>query len=307
MPRILITGASGFVGSRLYARLKAISGDDVLGVSGPRYADGIDLADAVATARLIDEFQPEVVIHLAAQSSVAGAFADPEGVWGANFDATRSLALAASRCAARPHFIFASTSEVYGAGFNDGPRSEASAISPLSPYGHTKAAAEMFLQDMAGDNLAVTILRLFNHTGPGQDGRFVIPAFAAQIAAAERSGFDPVVRVGNLDARRDFSDVEDIIDAYVAVACGDQPSGQAQVYNVGSGTVRRIGDLLDAMLLQSAAPLTIQHAADRMRPSEIPVAEGVFSRFQQDYSWCTKRDIAETLRAVLEQARQKKP
>nr|WP_313634206.1 NAD-dependent epimerase/dehydratase family protein [Brevundimonas naejangsanensis] len=296
--RILVTGASGFVGRRLVAQLRQLSGIKVLGVCGPNHAGGLDLTDFAACSRLVNDFQPSKIVHLAAQSSVGTAFGDPAAVWRANFDATRNLAQAVSAQESRPHFIFASSAEVYGAGFNLGPRSERDAILPNSPYGRSKAAAEMLLADMAGDRLAVTTLRLFNHTGPGQDRRFAIPAFASQIARVEVLNGSQAIRVGNLDAQRDFTDVDDIVDAYVAVISGAIPE-EAQIFNVGSGEHRRVGDLLDILIRLSAVAITVEQDQTRMRPSDVPVAAGVFNKFAAAYEWQPRRVLEHTLAAVL--------
>lgn len=297
--RILVTGASGFVGRHLIDRLRTLREIEVLALAGPRQAGGADLTDNDACRRAIEDFSPIKVVHLAAQSSVGVAFSDPDAVWRANFDATRNLARALAGLKRRPHLIFASSAEVYGASFNLGPRSEGDPLAPQSPYGRSKAAAEMLLADMAGDRLAVTTLRLFNHTGPGQDRRFAVPSFAAQIAAAEVGSDAPTIRVGNLDARRDFTDVEDMVDAYVAVIMGEAPDG-ARVFNTGSGQDRRIGDLLEHMLGLSNNPIRVELDAGRMRPSDIPVAAGDFSKFADAFGWRPRRAIEDTLAAVLE-------
>lgn len=297
--RILVTGASGFVGCRLVARLRKLPNIEVLALGGPRQVDGADLTDHAACTHLVGGFQPSKVVHLAAQSSVGTAFGDPDAVWRANFDATRNLAEALAVLQCRPHLIFASSAEVYGASFNLGPRFEGDPLAPQSPYGRSKAAAEMLLTDMAGDRLAVTTLRLFNHTGPGQDRRFAVPSFASQIAMAEVGSDAAVMRVGNLEARRDFTDVDDIVDAYAAVIESEAPA-EAQVFNVGSGEDRRIGDLLDFLIRLSDIPISVEQDEGRMRPSDIPVAAGAFSKFTSTFGWRPRRAIETTLTTILD-------
>ncbi|MFA4963525.1 MAG: NAD-dependent epimerase/dehydratase family protein [Brevundimonas sp.] len=301
--RILVTGATGFVGQRIMDRLVR-EGRVVVGVGGPKGPDGVDLADAAECRRLIDRVRPTKIVHLAAQSSVGATIGSPDKVWRSNFDLTRNLAVALAASSVRPHLIFASSAEVYGAAFNLGRCSEVDPIMPTSPYGRTKAAAEMLLGDISGPDLAVSSLRLFNHTGAGQDERFVLPSFAAQIAAAESLG-GGVVEVGNLEARRDFTDVEDIIDAYAAVLDGPTPDDKMEVFNVGSGREIRIGDLLDNLIKHALRPIVIAHDPSRMRPSDIPVAAGNFSRFQSRYGWLAKRPIEGVLQEILSYERSK--
>jgi len=132
----------------------------------------------------------------------------------------------------------------------------------------------------------------------------VLPSFAAQIAAAESLG-GGVVEVGNLEARRDFTDVEDIIDAYAAVLDGPTPDDKMEVFNVGSGREIRIGDLLDNLIKHALRPIVIAHDPSRMRPSDIPVAAGNFSRFQSRYGWLAKRPIEGVLQEILSYERSK--
>ncbi|WP_292131045.1 GDP-mannose 4,6-dehydratase [Brevundimonas sp.] len=300
--RILVTGGAGFVGRLLLSRLTG-SGNNVLAPPGPGRTGGVDLADATSCKEMVEAFRPTVIVHLAARSSVVGGETDPDGVWRDNFDATRNLASAAHRLGHPVHFVFASSAEVYGVAFNAGACAEDSAVMPVSSYGRTKAAAEMILRDMASSRLRVTVLRLFNHTGPGQDERFVIPSFAAQIARAERSKDSASIEVGNLEAQRDFTDVEDILDAYVLVVQGPEPKASYVVFNVGSGRTRRIGDVLNRLLQNAKCTISVRTAADRMRPSDIPIAAGNFAKFQSAYGWRPQRDLDDTLAAILDARR----
>ncbi len=306
---VLITGASGFVGRRLVARLRSrlSSGRGLHLLRGPDGSgdgDPIDLTDARAVANMVAEVRPSAVVHLAAFSSVGAGASAPDWVWQANFDATRALAQAARALSQPVRFIFASTAEVYGAGFNDGPRDETSPVAPASAYARSKAACEFVLRDLAGEELDVVALRLFNHTGPGQDDRFVVPALARQIAAIA-PGASGEVRVGNLEARRDFTDVEDMIDAYCAVL--DAPSvpvGFSQ-FNVGSGRERSIQSILDHLIGLHGGPVTVVRDPARLRPSDIPVAGGVFTRFAETFGWSPRRPFEDTMAAILDDERRR--
>lgn len=298
--RVLVTGAAGFVGSRLMRRLEATSAT-VLGLVGPNGTNdplAVDLTDGPALARIVADFRPTTVVHLAAMSSVGDGSVTPDTVWTVNFDGARALARAMLALPDPARLIFASSAEVYGRHFNAGPRDETSALAPSSPYARTKAAGEYLLSDMAGPDLSVVVLRLFNHTGPGQDERFVVPSFAAQIARAVRDGGDSI-SVGNLDAVRDFSDVDDIIDAYLAVIEDAAPASPFEIYNVGSGRPVAIRDILDALVEESGRAITAVPAPERMRASDVPRAEGVFDKFRTRYGWTASTPLRDTAAAVL--------
>lgn len=301
--RIVVTGASGFVGRLLTPRLAARQDvEAVLPLGGPEHPTSrtLNILDAEAVERAVVDFAPTDIVHLAAASSVAGASSAPEAAWDVNLIGVRNLALPARRLATPVRFLFASTGEVYGRAFLDGPCSEDTPPQPASTYARTKLAAEHLLEDMSGDTLNVTVLRLFNHTGSGQDTRFVIPAFAAQIAAIEAGvDQDGIVRVGNLDGQRDFSDVEDILSAYEAVLTDVTDSSVFERYNVGSGQTRTIRSVLDRLVEMSEHPVRIEQDPTRLRPSEIPVAKGVFDRIRQKYGWSVSTPFEQTLKAVL--------
>ena len=146
------------------------------------------------------------------------------------------------------------------------------------------------------------VARAFNHTGPGQDTRFVLPAFAAQIAAIEAGQVAPKLMVGNLDAQRDFLDVRDVCDAYLALLRGAKP-GCRETVNVASGKAHRVGDLLAQMQTLSTAAFDIVPDPERMRPSEIACSVGSPAKLVGKTGWAPKVSLATTLRDVLDDQR----
>lgn len=303
--RVLITGASGFVGRRLAARLSAEGGRyEVLSVGGPGHGEQgrvVDLTDAEATAALVAELRPDAIVHLAAFASVAQGASRQREVWSSNFDATRNLVLAASALDQPPRFVFASTAEVYGLGFNDGPRDEDASPAPASTYARSKVACEYMLADLAV-GLDVVVLRLFNHTGPGQGEAFVVPSLAGQLAR-----LDPAVagevKVGNLEACRDFTDVDDMIDAYAAVLADPDGTPGIRTYNVGSGRTRSIQSVLDVLIRHHGGEVIVTRDPARMRASDVPVNPGVFDRFRKRYGWTPVRDFDATIAAIYDYER----
>jgi GDP-4-dehydro-6-deoxy-D-mannose reductase len=251
-----------------------------------------------ATRAAFAHLQPDVVVHLAAMSSVGVGGSQPDEVWRANFDGARSVAMACRALQQDVRLIFASSGEVYGRRFNEGPCDERAPIAPMSAYARSKAASEFELEDIARDGLTVTTLRLFNHTGPGQDQRFVAPSFAAQIAAAAKAGGGQI-RVGNLDAMRDFSDVDDVIGAYTAVISDTaQPEAAFEVFNVGSGRARAVREVLDLLIAVSGADVEVVTDPARMRPSDIARAEGQFEKIADRYGWRTTTPLEATLASL---------
>ena len=305
MDRILITGASGFVGGHLSRQLAQQAADSrVMALGGPdAVGGGLDLLDATAVAEAVSAFRPTAVVHLAAASSVAQSADSPQTTWDINLFGLRNLATALRALDEPVRLIFPSSSEVYGRAFLGGPCDEDTPPQPASTYGRSKLAGEYMLRDFASAGLEVVALRLFNHTGPGQDLRFVAPGFADQIARLEQDPTGGAVQVGNLDAQRDFSGIDDIIDAYLAVLTGEPRDTPFTVYNVDSGQTRTIRSILDDLRALSTVSISVDIDPKRLRPSEITLAEGLFSRFATDYGWRAKRPFEAVLQAVLDDRR----
>jgi GDP-4-dehydro-6-deoxy-D-mannose reductase len=310
---ILVTGASGFVGSRLVERLHRDLGAGARLIGWDRTAspDGhaalgvewksVDLTDAAAVDAAIRAAPPTRVFHLAGLSSMKQAEGAAMTTCEVNVSGTEHLAQALGAHAPGAVVIFASTGTVYGSAFAAGEAlGETSPVRPLDAYARSKLAAEIVLQDLLSERCPVIALRLLNHSGPGQDERFVVPSFAAQIARIEKGLAEPKLSVGNLDAERDFLDVEDVIDAYMAaLAVADGAKGFA-VFNIASGRLRSIASILDRLMALSRARPAVERASGRMRAGEITATRCDTSAFAARTGWRPRRDFDDTIAAILD-------
>jgi GDP-4-dehydro-6-deoxy-D-mannose reductase len=284
--RALVTGANGFAGRHAVERLHA-AGVETFAFAG-------DVRDPAACLAEVRAARPDAVLHLAAISSVADAWRHPERVPAVNVGGTQNLLAAVADAAPGARFVLASSAEVYGAVPEAAqPIGEDTVLRPLSPYAESKVAAEAAARASAVDTV---IARPFPHIGPGQDERFAIASFARQIAAIERGESPPVLRVGNLEARRDLTDVRCIADAYVALLRASEVTGP---YNVSTGRAHRIGDVLAALLDLSECEIEIVEDPDRLRPADIPLLCGNPARIARDLGWRADRPLGGTLLDTL--------
>jgi len=292
---ILVTGASGFVGRHLMPALAAAFPHAILATPSIDIQDPQQVEDAVRAA------SPDVCVHLAAVSAIATARQDPDHAWKVNFHGTMHLAWALSQHAPDCQMLFVSTADAYGASFKAGkPLDEHAPLAPLNVYAHTKAAADFALGGMAGQGLRVIRLRAFNHTGPGQTADFVVPAFACQIARISAGLQPPVLEVGNLNTWRDFLDVRDVCNAYVACIARRDHLAPGTILNVASGEPRRIGDMLMALAALAGVKLEIKPDPSRIRDTDIRLACGNASRARDQLGWVPAIPWTKTLQDVLE-------
>ncbi|MFH1518697.1 MAG: GDP-mannose 4,6-dehydratase [Pseudomonadota bacterium] len=308
--KILVTGAAGFVGMVCIDALldDGLHPDQIFALSrhsekaparGVNSVKG-DILDRAGMRDIVADLQPCAIIHLAAIAEPAKARADHDGAWAVNFDSVRHLAETILDVSAETRLIFSGSAEAYGASFNDadGPVDESRPLRPATTYGATKAAADMLLGQMAHDGLKVVRFRAFNHTGPGQAPAYVVPAFAEQIARIEAGLQPPVVRVGNLEARRDFLDVRDVAGAYARAA---DPAAEidGSVFNLASGDARTIRSILDALVGMSDRPISVVTDPSKLRPSDVPYAAGSNLRICKDLGWAPVHRFEDTLRDTL--------
>jgi GDP-4-dehydro-6-deoxy-D-mannose reductase len=309
--RLLVTGAGGFVGGHLvdflHAEEPAVEIHGVVlphggvswrAASGARVLEA-DLNDPAAAAAVVEEVRPDRIIHLAGQSSVHLSWLDPAGTMRTNvlgivhlLDAVRSRGL-------RPPVLVVGSAEEYGpVRPEEMPIREEAPLRPASPYAVSKVAqgALALLYGPAG-GMRVVLTRTFHHTGPGRGEAFAESSFARQIAEIEAGLRPPVLKVGNLEAVRDFADVRDVVRAYWMLL---EKGAAGAAYNVCSGKGRRIRDLLDLLLAESSEHVEVRVDPDRLRPSDVPTQVGDPTRLRAATGWELRIPLERTLLDLLD-------
>lgn len=308
MERALITGADGFVASHLTAEL-AREWDCTLwglGLKPDAGAAGefltyrvVDLTDYEAVTALVGECRPDAVFHLAAQPSVAISWSDPWATYRANVTGQLNLLEALRRTGIEASFHVACSSEEYGKVPADSmPLGEGTPFRPCSHYAVSKVTQEvMALMYHEAFDWRVLVTRGFNQAGPGQSPDFVVSSFARQIALIEAGMCDPVIKVGNLEARRDFTDVRDTVRAYRLVM---ERGIAGTAYNICSGEAVAVRDILDILLRASDVDIKVEADPERQRPSDIPLMVGDCSRTREETGWRPIIPLEQTLRDALD-------
>ena len=307
MRRILVTGASGFVGQHLRGALRAAfpqaslvaatRGELVTGWDG---TVALDLREPDSCGAAIVAAAPDAVVHLAALAAVGESFADPLPSWRVNLLGTLALAEAVRRHAAAAFFLHVSSAEVYGLSFQAGrPLAEDALLRPANPYAASKAAADLAIGEMALRGLRAVRVRPFNHTGAGQSESFVVPAFARQLALIAAGRQEPVLRVGALDRWRDFLDVADVCAAYVEILRRAEMLEAGAVFNLASGHSRRVGDILRDLIRLTGTEPRIETEELRLRPSDVIHVRGDAAAAERLLGWVPAVGWEDTLRAVV--------
>ena len=300
---VLVTGAAGFAGSHLVDHL-VDGGADVVAWHRPGHPpardvrstrwDGVDLLDADAVDLAIAQLRPSAVYHCAGAAHVGRAWDSTEPTLATNVRGTHHLLRALERAGEPARVLVPSSALVYGGA--DEALTESHPLVPNSPYGLSKLAQEM-LAGRSNGPLGVTIARAFNHLGPRQDPQFAASGFARRIADIERGIWQPEISVGNLEARRDLTDVRDTVRAYRLILERGTPG---RPYNVCSGHAITIRQLLDLLLARARVPVSVKVDPARYRPNDTPILLGDPSRLRNELGWTAQIPLEQTLDDLLE-------
>jgi len=312
MRRVLVTGVTGFAGSHLVDYLIAQGGYEIYGIQRWRsrteniehFTDRItvlecDLRDATSTRDTLEKVKPEWIFHLAAQSFVPTSWIAPTESLTTNVLAQVNIFEAVRHMGLRCRIQLACSSEEYGMVFPDEvPIRETNPLRPLSPYAVSKVAQDMLgYQYWMSFKVDAVRTRGFNHEGPRRGPVFVASDFAKQIADIEKGRRAPVLNVGNLEAQRDFTDVRDMVRAYVLAL---EKCAPGEVYNICSGKAWTIRKVLDFLLGETKARIEVRQDPARLRPSDVPILLGDNSKFVKATGWQPTIPFEQTLRDMLE-------
>lgn len=304
MQKLLLTGANGFVGQHLisalpdYKIIGIVHNSDLQSSENVKYESG-NILDRGFLEDLIKKYQPDSILHLAA---IAPTWTqDPENIFKINLIGTLNLYLAVENQKKEsgfdPKIIYVSSAEAYGKTTNPEKITEENPFFPANYYGASKVAADRLSYQMSQSaKLRITIIRPFNHTGPGQQKGFFVPDMASQIVELENSNQNELM-VGNLESIRDLSDVRDIVQGYKAILETEVSPGEA--FNLCSGKGTKMKDVLDILLSKAKKEIKIVEDPKRMRPSEVPITVGDNSKFKSLTGWEAKVPLDQTLEDTL--------
>lgn len=299
---VLVTGAAGFAGSHLLDLLARDGVEAVAwhrpGGAPPRDVAGVrwrpvDLTDRAAVKAALEEAQPSAVYNCAGAAHVGRSWEHVEATFAINVRGTHNLIEGLRDLQSDARVLIPGSAMVYAA--SDDPLTEDHRLAPSSPYAVSKLAQEMTGRGN-GDHPPVMIARAFNHFGPRQDPWFVASGFARRIADIEAGRWEPVLSVGNLEARRDLTDVRDTVRAYRLIA---ERGISGRAYNVCSGHAIAIRDLLDVMMSRARVPIAVKADAARYRPNDVPIVLGDFSRIREELGWAPEISLEQTVDDLL--------
>ncbi|MDR3543892.1 MAG: GDP-mannose 4,6-dehydratase [Desulfosporosinus sp.] len=303
MKSVLIFGISGFVGQYLAQEFMIngyfVYGSDISKKSGLQEEVQFYQADLMNTnevEELVGKVSPDIIINLAAISSVGASWGIPQTTMSVNVIGALNVMGAARKCNPMPKVMFIGSSEEYEA--SDKPIGEDTPLNANNPYGISKMALEKFAQVyLERYGMEIYCVRPFNHTGIGQRDSFVLPSFCKQVAEIDKSGKPGVIKVGNLEAERDFSNVKDIVRAYRTIVESDDCT---KVFNVGSGEAYSLFELLDYIVSLSSQQITVEVDPERFRPVDTPTICCDYSYIKAELGWEPEKSIFETLKEMFE-------
>ncbi|MFC2158237.1 GDP-mannose 4,6-dehydratase [Acidobacteriota bacterium] len=311
--RILITGASGFVGSHLIAHLKS-NENKITGTYYPKTSGNephipgtdlvfLDIRKDKDMVRLIKDVRPNWVFHLAAISNVRHSWQARRETIETNILGTFNLFEALKEYSPKARVLFISSSDVYGNRPGSGdPYREEDPGYPVNPYAYSKLSGESlcrFYSDIEG--MDVVVARSFPHTGPGQSSDFVCSDWANQVAQIEKGKIDPILQVGNLSVERDFLDVRDVVRAYAGLLSHGK---RGELYNVCSGKAVALRKILHLLLSFSPESVEVRVDSDKLRKTDIPLLVGTNEKISQTISWKPQIPLRVTLKDLLDFWRQ---
>jgi len=316
---VLITGITGFVGGHLVEALVARGGHAPAGISRgaawpPRLAHlagspalyVADLTDGPRVEEVVRAARPDWVVHLAGYANTGASFRDPDRCWRDNLVATRTLYDAVARTDVRPRILYVSTGLIYGDPDEpDRACDERTTLKPASPYAASKAAADILsYQYTRHPGLDIVRVRLFNQIGPRQSADYAVANFARQIAAIEAGRQPPVIETGDLSARRDITDVRDMVAAFPLLL---EQGRTGEAYNAGRGETYRIQDVLDRLLGLSRVRVEVRPKVEPGRRADTAVTRADTRKLRETTGWEPRLPLDQTLTDILDDWRRATP
>lgn len=310
--RILITGINGFVGGHLLERLATEGGHRISGFS--RSGDwrkslahlsplaelhAVDLLDRSTVTATLRTIQPERIYHLAGFASPGKSFKDPETCWAENLTATRNLLDAVAEVARDSRVLMVSTGLVYGdADSPDDAFDELRPLRPTSPYAESKAAADQLAEKFSRDaGLQVVRVRPFNHIGPRQSAEYAVGNFARQVAAIVLGKAEPIIETGDLSARRDLTDVRDVVEAYLLAL---ERGRSGEVYNVGRGIAYGMDEILHWFIDRAGVAVEVHSRSDTVRKGDTAVTRCDAAKIRTELGWLPRYELGQTVKDILD-------
>ena len=314
--RALITGVTGFAGSHLAEYLLAHTDLEVWGTdisSNDRNIAHIrddlelvvgDMSDPDVASDILSQTQPDYIFHLAAQAFVPLSWSDPWQTIANNIRLQLNILKTLVDTGSRPRVLVVGSADEYGViAADELPVTEATPLRPYSPYAVSKIAQDMLgYQYFASHGLPIVRVRPFNHIGARQSPAFVTSDFAKQIAEIEQGQREAELRVGNLEARRDFTDVRDMVRAYYLAL---QHGEDGQVYNLGAERAESIEEVLNMLLEMSEVEIEVVQEPSRLRPTDVPVVVSDCSKFRERTGWSATVSLRDSLESVLKYWRER--